>query len=136
MAERVRQEFLHAWNGYKQYAWGMISCSLEQDLQGLVWRVAVHDSVDAMDTHVPDGPQEGRRCHKGIRDRTPEIRSTFLLRILRLQSDPGRLTQHVSNHGRFAFATMAEDRKSAPSAFDSPTGLPYMYVNLKREDAR
>ena len=21
-AERVRQEFLHAWNGYKQYAWG------------------------------------------------------------------------------------------------------------------
>src|ERR1700721_1856599 len=22
MANRVRQEFLHAWNGYKQYAWG------------------------------------------------------------------------------------------------------------------
>ena len=22
MAERVRQEFLHAWQGYKQYAWG------------------------------------------------------------------------------------------------------------------
>ena len=22
MAERVRQEFRHAWNGYKQYAWG------------------------------------------------------------------------------------------------------------------
>src|SRR5579864_7057064 len=22
MAERVRQEFLHAWNAYKQYAWG------------------------------------------------------------------------------------------------------------------
>ena len=22
MAERVRQDFLHAWGGYKQYAWG------------------------------------------------------------------------------------------------------------------
>src|SRR5262245_42876484 len=22
MAEAVRQEFLHAWNGYKRYAWG------------------------------------------------------------------------------------------------------------------
>src|SRR5437588_1509679 len=22
MAARVRQEFLHAWNGYRQYAWG------------------------------------------------------------------------------------------------------------------
>ena len=22
MANRVREEFLHAWNGYKQYAWG------------------------------------------------------------------------------------------------------------------
>ena len=22
MAKRVRQEFLHAWNGYRKYAWG------------------------------------------------------------------------------------------------------------------
>ncbi len=37
MAERVRQDFLHAWNGYKQYAWGHDELQpLTQELSRLV----------------------------------------------------------------------------------------------------
>ncbi len=75
MAERVRQDFLHAWGGYKQYAWG------HDELQPLTksyrdWyapakdakgpaagepgsNVAADDAGRCARHHGPDGP-EGR----------------------------------------------------------------------------
>ncbi len=71
MADRVRQEFLHAWNGYKQYAWG------HDELQPLT--KTPHDwygtslymtPVDALDTMILMGlnkeADEDRELSPGI----------------------------------------------------------------------
>src|SRR3982074_2486314 len=102
LANQIRSEFLHSWNGYKKYAWG------HDDLKPL--SKGYHDwyaepllmtPVDALDTMILMGLLGG-------------LLSSYQLtgdqRLLNLATDLGRRLLPV---------------------FESPTGLPYRYVNLK-----
>jgi mannosidase alpha-like ER degradation enhancer 2 len=134
MAQRVRQEFLHAWNAYKQYAWG------HDELKPLSksyrdWHaVSLYMTpVDALDTMILMGlTDEAKKTREFIAtnlsfDHDIEVKNfEITIRLL------GALLSNYQLTGDKRLLTLADDlgTRMLP-VFDSPTGMPYMYVNLK-----
>ncbi len=134
LANRVVQEFLHAWNGYKQYAWG------HDDLKPLSrsyhdWHAAplYMTAVDALDvmilmglTSEADSTREFVATHLNF-DKDIDVKNfEITIRIL------GGLLSSYQLSGDKRLLALAEDlgNRLLP-VFNSPTGMPYMYVNLK-----
>jgi len=134
LAAEVKAEFLHAWNGYKKYAWG------HDDLKPL--SKTYHDwypqpllmtPVDSLDTMIlMELDDEAAATSKYILDNLSfdkdiEVQNfEITIRLL-----GGLLTNYqLTNDKRFL--NLAEDlSKRLLPVFNSPTGMPYRYVNLK-----
>ena len=134
LAAEVKAEFLHAWNGYKKYAWG------HDDLKPL--SKTYHDwypqpllmtPVDSLDTMIlMELDDEAAATSKYILDNLSfdkdiEVQNfEITIRLL-----GGLLTNYqLTNDKRFL--NLAEDLgKRLLPVFNSPTGMPYRYVNLK-----
>ena len=139
LAADVRQEFLHAWNGFKQYAWGhdeLLPVSKGfKDWHAETLHMTAIDSLDAliMLGFAEEAEKtkayliEHLRFDKDISVKNFEI----TIRIL-----GGLLSAHQMTGDKRLLA-MAEDlgNRLLP-AFNSPTGMPYMYVNLKTGQTR
>ena len=139
MAAAVRQEFLHAWNGYKQHAWG------HDELKPLSkghhdWHSASFymTPVDALDTMILMGlNEEAAWTREQIAqhlsfDQDIEVKNfEITIRLL------GGLLSSYQLSGDPRLLHLADDlgRRLLP-AFDSPTGMPYMFVNLKTGKTR
>jgi hypothetical protein len=133
-AERVKAEFLHAWRGYRTHAWGHDGLKPLSD--------APHDwygqsllmtPVDALDTMILMGlDDEARDARELIAtqlsfDRDVDVKHfEIVIRLL------GGLLSSYQLSGDERLLKLAEDlgTRLLP-AFDSPTGLPYVYVNLR-----
>ncbi len=138
-AAAVRSEFLHAWNGYKKYAW------THDDLRPLT--KTFHDwysqsllmtPVDALDTMILMGlKDEARETREFIAqnlsfDKDLEVQNfEITIRLL-----GGLLSSYQLTRDK-RFLQLADDlgRRLSP-VFQSPTGLPYRYVNLKTGKVR
>lgn len=139
LANRVRSEFLHAWNGYKKYAWG------HDDLKPL--SKTYHDwyaepllmtPVDALDTlmlmRLDDEAKTTREyiaTHLSF-DKDMYVQNfEVTIRLL------GGLLSSYEASGDKRLLNLAEDlgNRLLP-VFESPTGLPYRYVNLKTGKVR
>src|SRR3989475_12894250 len=139
LAAQVRSEFLHAWNGYKKYAWG------HDDLKPL--SKTYHDwysepllmtPVDALDTMIlmgfKDEANDAREYivknlsfNKGLYVQNFEV----TIRLL------GGLLSSYQLTGDKRLLHLAEGLGSRLlPVFNSPTGLPYRYVNLKTGKVR
>lgn len=136
---RVRSEFLHAWNGYKRYAWG------HDDLKPL--SKTHHDwyaepllmtPVDALDTMILMGlKDEAAATKKYIVENLSFNKDIYVqnfeitIRLL------GGLLSSYQLTGDKRLLALAEDlgNRLLP-VFESPTGLPYRYVNLKTGKVR
>jgi ER degradation enhancer, mannosidase alpha-like 2 len=139
LAAQVRSEFLHAWNGYKRYAWG------HDDLRPL--SKSYHDwyeqpllmtPVDALDTMII----------MGLKDEAASTRE-YIVKNLSFDKDIsvqnfeitirllGGLLSNYQLTGDKRLLVLAEDlgNRLLP-VFDSPTGLPYRFVNLKTGKVR
>ena len=134
LANEVRQEFLHAWNDYKQYAWG------HDDLKPL--SKTYHDwyaepllmtPVDALDSMILMGlKDEAKDTREYIAthlsfDKDISVQNfEITIRLL------GGLLSAYEMTGDKRLLNLAEDlgNRLLP-VFNSPTGLPYRYVNLK-----
>ena len=135
----VRAEFLHAWNGYKKYAWG------HDDLKPL--SKGYHDwyaepllmtPVDALDTMML----------MGLKDEATDTKN-YIIQNLSFDKDIsvqnfevtirllGGLLSSYQLTGDKRLLALAEDlgNRLLP-VFESPTGLPYRYVNLKTGKVR
>ncbi|MDT4952519.1 MAG: degradation enhancer, mannosidase alpha-like 2 [Acidobacteriota bacterium] len=139
MMDEVRSEFLHAWRGYKKYAWG------HDDLRPL-GRTA-HDwyreslymtPVDALDTMILMGLEDEAALAKSLIisnlsfDKDIYVKNfEVTIRLL------GGLLSSYQLTGDKRLLALAEDlgTRLLP-VFDSPTGLPYRYVNLKTGKVR
>jgi ER degradation enhancer, mannosidase alpha-like 2 len=139
LAHEVLAEFLHAWNGYKKYAWG------HDDLKPL--SLSYHDwyaepllmtPVDALDTMILMGLKEeaaGTRAYIATNlsfDKNIEVQNfEITIRLL------GGLLSSYQLTGDKRLLNLAEDlgNRLLP-VFNSPTGLPYRYVNLKTGKVR
>ncbi|MBA3568228.1 MAG: glycoside hydrolase family 47 protein [Pyrinomonadaceae bacterium] len=134
LAAEVKSEFLHAWNGYKKYAWG------HDDLRPLT--KSFHDwytqpllmtPVDALDTLILMGlKDEADNTRKYILDNLSFDKNidvqNFEITIRLL----GGLLSSYQLTGDRRLLALAEDLgyRLVP-VFESPTGLPYKFVNLK-----
>ncbi len=134
LAARVRAELLHSWRAYERLAWG------HDELRPL--SRTVHDwhaepllmtPVDALDTLLLMGLTEEAEKAKALIverlsfDKDISVKNfEITIRIL------GGLLSGYQMTGDERLRRLAEDlgRRLLP-VFDSPTGMPYMYVNLK-----
>jgi ER degradation enhancer, mannosidase alpha-like 2 len=134
MASRVREEFLHAWNGYKQYVWGYDELK-PLSKQGRNWYATtlLLTPVDALDTMIVLGlDDEALKTREYIARNLSFDHDIYVknfeitIRVL------GGLLSSYQLSGDKRLLDLAEDlgNRLLP-AFDSPTGMPFVNVNLK-----
>jgi ER degradation enhancer, mannosidase alpha-like 2 len=139
LAEQVRTEFLHAWNGYKKYAWGHDDLKpLSKTYHDWYAQPLLMTPVDALDTMIIMGLNgEAKRTREYIDqnlsfDKDIEVQNfEITIRLL------GGLLSSYELTGDKKLLSLAEDlgNRLLP-VFESPTGLPYRYVNLKTGKVR
>jgi glycosyl hydrolase family 47 len=133
-AEDVRQEFVHAWEGYKKHAWGHDELlPVSKGPHDWHKETLYMTPVDALDTMLIMGMTDEAEKTKNyiidnLRfDKDIEVKNfEITIRIL-----GGLLSAHQMTRDK-RLLDMAEDlgTRLLP-VFDSPTGMPFMYVNLK-----
>ena len=134
LAGQVRAEFLHAWTGYKKYAWGHDDLKpLSKTYHDWYAQSLLMTPVDALDTMILMGlKNEAKHTREYIDrnlsfDKDIEVQNfEITIRLL------GGLLSNYQLTGDQRLLVLAEDlgNRLLP-VFDSPTGLPYRYVNLK-----
>ncbi len=134
LAARVRAEMLHAWSAYERHAWG------HDELRPLTrtardWHgdPLLVTPVDALDTLILMGlREEAEKAKRLILERLSFDKDVSVknfeitIRVL------GGLLSACQMTGDRRLLRLAEDlgTRLLP-AFDSPTGMPYVYVNLR-----
>jgi mannosidase alpha-like ER degradation enhancer 2 len=134
LAAEVRAEFLRAWNGYKKYAWGHDDIKpLSKTHHDWYPQPLLMTAVDALDTMIiMDLNDEATATKYYIVnnlsfDKDIEVQNfEITIRLL------GGLLTNYQLTGDKRLLDLAEDlgNRLLP-VFNSPTGMPYRYVNLK-----
>src|SRR5258705_5296106 len=134
LADQVKAEFLHAWNGYKKFAWGHDDLKpLSKAYRDWYAQPLLMTPVDALDTMII----------MGMKDEAASTRA-FIIDNLSFDKDIsvqnfeitirllGGLLSNYQLTGDKRLLELAEDlgNRLLP-VFDSPTGMPYRFVNLK-----
>lgn len=134
LAQDVRAEFLHAWNSYKQYAWGSDGLRPLSKTGYRWYDVSLYmTALDALDTMVL----------MGLKEEADSVRE-FIATNLSFDHDIyvknfeitirllGGLLSSYQLTGDSRLLALAEDlgTRLLP-AFNTPTGIPYVDVNLK-----
>lgn len=134
LADKVKTEFLHAWNAYKKYAWGHDALKpLTKSFHDWYTESLLMTPVDAYDTMVLMGLKEEAQEAKALIfeklsfDKDMRIQNfEIVIRLL------GGLLSAYQIDGDPKFLTLAQDLADRLlPVFDSPTGMPYGYINLK-----
>jgi mannosidase alpha-like ER degradation enhancer 2 len=139
LANEVRAEFLHAWTGYKKNAWGHDDLKpLSKTYHDWYSQPLLMTPVDALDTMILMGFKDEATATK-----------TYIVRNLSFDKDIsvqnfeitirllGGLLSSYQLTGDKRLLALAEDlgNRLLP-VFDSPTGIPYRYVNLRTGKVR
>jgi mannosidase alpha-like ER degradation enhancer 2 len=139
LAARVRAEFLHAWRGYERHAWG------HDDLKPL--SKTPHDwygepllttPVDALSTMLLMGlRREAAKTRAYVVKHLNFDRDIYVQNFEITIRHLGGLLSAYQLTGDRRLLALAEDlgRRLLP-AFDSPTGIPYRFVNLRTGKVR
>jgi ER degradation enhancer, mannosidase alpha-like 2 len=139
MAERVRQEFLHAWNGYKQYAWGHDELRpLSKTYYDWYGTSLYMTPVDALDTMILMGLKKEANEDRELIDNNLSFDKDIYVKNFEITIRMlGGLLSSYQLTGDKRLLELAEDlgNRLLP-VFNSPTGMPYAYVNLKTGKAR
>ena len=139
LAKQVQAEFLHAWNGYKKYAWGHDDLKpLSKSYKDWYSEPLLMTPVDSLDTMILMGfKDEAAATKKYIVENLSFDKDIYVqnfeitIRLL------GGLLSAYQMTGDKKLLSLAEDlgNRLLP-VFNSPTGLPYKYVNLKTGKTR
>src|SRR2546423_4580420 len=139
IAIRVRTEFLHAWTNYEKYAWGHDALKpLSRTPHDWYGQSLLMTPVDALDTLIlMKLDEEAAKAKELILtdlsfDRDVYVKNfEITIRLL------GGLLSGYQLTGDNRLLELAEDlgNRLLP-AFNSPTGLPYVYVNLRTGQVR
>jgi len=139
LAASVKQEFLHAWKNYERYAWGHDALKpLSRTPFDWYGESLYMTPVDALDTLVLMGlPEEADKARTLIVNNLSFDKDIYVknfeitIRLL------GGLISGYQLTGDKRLLTLANDLGSRLlPVFDSPTGLPYVYINLKTGKVR
>ena len=134
LAQRVKEEMRHAWQGYKQYAWGHDALSpLSKKARDWYAHSLLMSPVDALDTLILMGlKEEADEARELIAtqlsfDQDMEVQNfEITIRLL------GGLISAYQLSGDTRLLAKAQDlgQRLLP-VFESPTGMPYTHVNLR-----
>jgi ER degradation enhancer, mannosidase alpha-like 2 len=138
-ADRVKTEFLHAWNNYERYAWGHDALKpLSKTPHDWYGQSLLMTPVDALDTLIlMKLDAEAAKARALIINDLSFDRDVYVknfeitIRLL------GGLLSGYQLTGDKRLLGLAEDlgTRLLP-AFNSPTGLPYVFVNLRTGQVR
>ncbi|MGO9085125.1 MAG: glycoside hydrolase family 47 protein [Terriglobales bacterium] len=139
MANRVRQEFLHAWGAYKRYAWGHDELRpLSKGFHDWYGVSLLMTPVDALDTMVL----------MGLKPQADEARELVATRLsfdhdiyvknfeITIRLLGGLLSDYQLTGDKRLLALAQDLGNRLLPVFDSPTGMPYVEVNLKTGKVR
>lgn len=134
-AAEVRAELLHAWHGYRRWAWGHDELA-PVSRTGRDW----HESslrmtaVDALDTLVLLGLRDEADAARA--DLVANLRFDRPIRVkvfeITIRVLGGLLSAYQLTGDERLLALAEELGDRLLPAFDSPTGMPFMYVDLAR----
>lgn len=138
-AQQVRQEFLHAWNGYKQYAWGHDELRpLSKTYYDWYGTSLYMTPVDALDTMVLMGlKQQADEDRALIDDHLSFDKDIYVKNFeITIRMLGGLLSSYQLTKDKRLLALAQDLGNRLLPAFNSPTGMPYAYVNLKTGKVR
>ncbi len=134
MAERVRQEFRHAWDGYKKYAWGHDALKpLSKTPHDWYPAPLLMSPVDGLDTMILMGfNDEATKAREYIDQNLSFDHDIYVKNFEITIRMLGGLLSSYQLTGDKRLLALADDlgTRLLP-AFNSPTGMPYVFVNLK-----
>ncbi|HEX5340790.1 MAG TPA: glycoside hydrolase family 47 protein [Gammaproteobacteria bacterium] len=139
MTARVKAEFLHAWNNYVRYAWGHDELRpLSKKPFDWYGQSLLMTPVDALDTLVIMGLHQQADKDRALIDSKLSFDKDIYVKVFEINIRLlGGLLSGYELTGDKKLLQLADDlgTRLLP-AFDSPTGLPYQFVNLKTGKVR
>lgn len=139
MAERVKQGYLHAWNSYKQDAWGHDELNPLSRKPHDWYGVSLHiTEIDGLDTMLVMGLQQQAQETQDDLDRNLSFDQDIYVKNFEITIRClGGLLSSYEMTGDHRLLDLAEDLgKRLLPAFHSPTGMPYEFVNLRTGKVR
>ena len=134
LANEVKQEFLFSWHAYEQTAWGHDELKpISKSTKDWYGDSLLMTPVDALDTmlimSLSDEATKARTLIDEKLSFDKDVNAKVFEVTIRLL---GGLLSGYEMTGDPKLLALAEDLgKRLMPAFESPTGLPYMYVNLR-----
>src|SRR5213592_4847166 len=139
LTAQVKSEFLHAWSGYKKYAWGHDDLKpLSKSHHDWYAQPLLMTPVDALDTMILMGLKEEADSTRQYIIQNLSFDKDFYVQNFEISIRLlGGLLSSYQLTGDQRLLVLAEDlgNRLLP-VFDSPTGIPYRYVNLKTGKVR
>ncbi|HEX5702028.1 MAG TPA: glycoside hydrolase family 47 protein [Pyrinomonadaceae bacterium] len=134
LATQVRTEFLHAWNGYKKHCWGHDELKpISKTCHDWYGTSLLMTPVDSLDTLIlMDLNSEAKTTREYIATHLSFDKDIYVQNFeITIRLLGGLLTGYEMT-GDKRLLKLADDlgTRLLP-VFESPTGLPYRYVNLK-----
>lgn len=133
LADQVKAEFVHTWEGYKAHAWGYDDLKpISNSWHNWYDTSLVMTPVDAFDTMLLMGLDEEAEETKELIFERLSFDHDMMVQVFEINIRLlGGLLSAYQMDGDERFLELAEDlgNRLLP-AFDSPTGLPYIQVNL------
>ncbi|MGZ5435124.1 MAG: glycoside hydrolase family 47 protein [Pyrinomonadaceae bacterium] len=134
LAAQVRTEFLHAWKGYKKHCWGHDELKpISKTCRDWYDTSLLMTPVDSLDTMILMGlNDEAKTTREYIATHLSFDKDIYVQNFeITIRLLGGLLTGYEMT-GDKRLLTLADDLGSRLlPVFESPTGLPYRYVNLK-----
>lgn len=134
MAARVKQQFLHAWNNYVRYAWGHDELKpLSKKPYDWYGQSLLMTPVDALDTLVLMGLKPQADRDRKLIDTKLSFDKNIYVKVfeINIRLLGGLLSAYELTGDQHLLALADDLGKRLLPAFNSPTGLPYRYVNLR-----
>ena len=134
LAAEVKAEFLHAWNGYKKYAWGHDDLKpLSKSYKDWYGETLLMTPVDSLDSLILLGfKTEAKRTRKYITENLAFDKDIYVQNFeITIRILGGLLSAYQLTNDKKLLALADDLGTRLLPVFDSPTGLPYRYVNLK-----
>jgi len=139
MAERVKSECLHAWINYERYAWGHDALKpVSKGAHDWYGQSLLMTPVDALDTLIlMKLNAEADKARALIATELSFDRDIYVKNFeITIRLLGGLLSGYQLTDDKRLLALAEDLGKRLLPAFESPTGLPYVFVNLRTGQVR
>ncbi len=139
LAAEVRDQFLHAWDGYVKYAWGHDGLRPVSDTSYNWYDSPFYvTAVDGLDTMILMGLKEQADSARTLIDEHLSFDKDIYVKVfeINIRLLGGLLSSYQLTGDAKLLELAADLGKRLLPAFNSPTGMPYEYVNLRTGAAR